>query len=250
MTNPGFLYSCITKQKYILTEAYATNTINFNSSINEIKKSSYPDSTGHQVYKKTINNIIFHVYVNKSYLFIVATEIENIDERAYEFLKCIQTRFSALKLDVNQSSSGPPMQATSSTNSIPLSKYCLNQSFKTELSSILNQYNTNKKIWATQQSMQSLNNIKNQVNEVTEIMRNNIDTVLDRGEALEDMICRADDLQATTNVFHQQTNQIHRTLYWRDVRLRIFLGVLVLVLIGLLIGWLVNKFRKDDAGEP
>lgn len=229
----GFLYACVTKAKHVLCEAYAMDSVNFSSSVNDIKKTAYQNSTGHQVYKKTINSIHFHVYVNKGFLFIVASELDNIDERAYDFLKCLQVRFTALRLDRTE----------------VFSKHCLNQNFKTELSTILTQYNTNKKIWATQQSMQSLNNIRNQVDEVTEIMRNNIDTVLDRGEALEDMICRADDLQATSTVFHQQTNQIHRTLYWRDVKIKIVIGIIVIVILALIIAGIVQKIKGSGGGD-
>ena len=114
------------------------------------------------IQKRNFNDIIFHIYSNNGFLFIVATEFTEVDEKAFDFLKCIQERYIALHLD----------------ESDHFSKGSLSQKFKTELSTIMNQYNTNKKIWVTQQSMQSLNQIKNQVDEVTEIMRDNVDTVL------------------------------------------------------------------------
>lgn len=182
---------------------------------------------------------MFH---NNNLNFIVATEIQNIDEKAYDFLKSIQTRFTALRLYQS-----PPLSDPSSHS---LSKLCLNQNFKTELTSILNQYNTNKKIWATQQSMQSLNQIRSQVDQVTEIMRTNIDTVLDRGEALEDMICRADDLQATSNQFHQQTTQIHRNIWWHNMKWKLILGLLIVGIIAILVLVIGHHTKPEPTPEP
>lgn len=238
-TSPGFLYSCVTKRKYTLCEAYTTSSINFTSSITEITKTSISNASSDRISKKSINNIHFHIYNSKGFLFIVATELEGIGDRAADFLRAIQTRFCALRLD-----------KSSVVENGQLSKLCLNSNFKTELSTILNQYNTNKKIWATQQSMQSLNQIRSQVDEVTEIMRNNIDTVLDRGEALEDMICRADDLQATSNVFQQQTTQIHRNIYWHNMKWKIILFCLLFLIFGLIIGAIVKKFHHGDEPDP
>ena len=76
--------------------------------------------------------------------------------------------------------------------------------------------------------MQSLGDIRSQVNEVTNIMRQNISSVLDRGEALEDIVTRANDLQATTDVFHRQTTHINRQLYWRNMKMRICVILVVL----------------------
>lgn len=97
----------------------------------------------------------------------------------------------------------------------------------------------------TQQSMQSLGQIRGQVNEVTNIMRQNIASVLDRGEALEDIVTRANDLQATTDVFHRQTTHINRQLYWKNMRMRICLIVMVLSIFAVIIIWASVKTAKD-----
>jgi len=224
-----FIYTCVSRKKAILAEAYAQNGYNFLSNVTEIlKNSTTSSSSGLSIQKRNFNDIIFHIYSNNGFLFIVATEFTEVDEKAFDFLKCIQERFIALHLD----------------ESDHFSKGSLSQKFKTELSTIMNQYNTNKKIWVTQQSMQSLNQIKNQVDEVTEIMRDNVDTVLNRGEALDDMICRADDLQATTNAFQQQTTQINRTLYWKNIRLKLIIALIIIVIIAIIVG--LSAHHKND----
>ena len=93
--------------------------------------------------------------------------------------------------------------------------------------------------------MQSLGQIRGQVNEVTNIMRQNIASVLDRGEALEDIVTRANDLQATTDVFHRQTTHINRQLYWRNMRMRFCVIFLVLSIIAVIIIWASVKTASN-----
>lgn len=164
-------------------------------------------------------NVFYHMYYTQGFLFIVATEIPEADEKAYEYLRSVQERFMVLRLNCMEN----------------YAKYSLSQHFKTELMTIMQQYNTNKKIWSTQLSMQSLGLVRDQVEEVTGIMRENVERVLDRGEALEDIVTRANDLQATTDVFHRQTAHINRHLYWRNFRFRLCLIFAVLVILTIII---------------
>jgi hypothetical protein len=175
-------------------------------------------------------NIEFHMYQSHGFLFLVATEIKQADDKAYEYLRSVQERFIALRLDSVEDQG---------------SKLSLNKHFKAELKNIMQQYNTNRKLWNTQQSMQSLGQIRGQVNEVTNIMRQNIASVLDRGEALEDIVTRANDLQATTDVFHRQTTHINRQLYWKNMRMRICLIAMVLSIFAVIIIWASVKTAKD-----
>ena len=93
--------------------------------------------------------------------------------------------------------------------------------------------------------MQSLGDIRSQVNEVTNIMRQNISSVLDRGEALEDIVTRANDLQATTDVFHRQTTHINRQLYWRNMKMRICVILVVLSIFAIIIIWASVKASEN-----
>jgi len=170
--------------------------------------------------KKVILNVDYHMFYHEGFVFLVATEVINADDKAYEFLRACYERFTALRLDRRER----------------YSKHCLKESFKTDLGSIMQQYNMNKKLWSTHQSMQSMGQIRQQVEEVTNIMRDNIDSVLDRGEALEDIVTRANDLQATTDVFHRQTTQINRQLYYRNRKLKlIIIGSIVFVVLLIII---------------
>ena len=112
----------------------------------------------------------------------------------------------------------------------------------------MNRFN-NKKYWTEVQD-DGLGNMRNQVNEVTGIMRQNIESVLQRGDALDDMVDRAGDLQATADVFHTQSTAINRTLFWKNVRQKLCIIVVFLVLFAILVIWMTVKFRPKPDVDP
>ncbi|XP_042198217.1 synaptobrevin homolog 1 isoform X2 [Callorhinchus milii] len=53
-----------------------------------------------------------------------------------------------------------------------------------------------------------LSDLQDQVDDVSGIMRQNIDKVLERGEKLDDLIVKTDDLQATLSGFKSNTGRL------------------------------------------
>ena len=241
--SPPFLYSCITKKKYILCETYTVNNLNLTSSINKIVNQSIKENsgatTGLKNYTQSINNVHFHILFENGINYVVATELIDVAEKAYSYLKSVKNRFAhEMKFEEKIND-----------NSISISKYCLNPQFKTELTSIITQFNNNKKLWASQNSMRELKQVQTQVTEVVEIMRNNIDQVLVRGDALDDMIDRADELQQQTHQFQQQTAQVHRSFWWRDFKWKLIMGTVVIIFLSLIVWWIASFFHHDKEPE-
>lgn len=147
-----FVYSCIaTRNQTILCEATnsesSTSETTLNSSVQEclrqtsLTMNSQQNSSKNQknnnsfeISKKSVMNIEFHMYQSHGFLFLVATEIKQADDKAYEYLRSVQERFIALRLDSVEDQG---------------SKLSLNKHFKTELKNIMQQYNTNRKLWNT-----------------------------------------------------------------------------------------------------
>lgn len=86
--------------------------------------------------------------------------------------------------------------------------------------------NQNKRIQETQ----------SQVNDVVNIMRDNVDKVLERDQKLSELGQRADDLQQTANQFEQHGKRLRRNYWWKNLKMSILLGVVGVLLIIIFIG--------------
>ncbi|CAO3587257.1 unnamed protein product [Absidia cylindrospora] len=78
-------------------------------------------------------------------------------------------------------------------------------------------------------------------------MQDNIDKVMNRGERLDDLRGKTEDLNATAGNFKRGANQVRRRMWWKDLKWKIIIGVTILVILGIIIGSIVGtQTHKDD----
>ncbi|KAH8556901.1 hypothetical protein BGW37DRAFT_474707 [Umbelopsis sp. PMI_123] len=82
--------------------------------------------------------------------------------------------------------------------------------------------------------------VQQQVDEVVNIMQDNIDKVMQRGERLDDLRGKTEDLQATAGHFRRGANQVRKRMWWKDLKWKIIIGVTILVILGIIIGSIVG----------
>uniref|UniRef100_A0A3B4F6U4 Vesicle-associated membrane protein 8-like n=2 Tax=Haplochromini TaxID=319058 RepID=A0A3B4F6U4_9CICH len=80
-----------------------------------------------------------------------------------------------------------------------------------------------------------LDQVQGQVNEVKVILTDNINKVLERGDRLDDLIGKTDDLQASADSFQRTSTRVARKYWWKNVKMMILIGVIVLIIIILII---------------
>jgi len=227
-----FLYSCIVYENLILTEAQTSNLSSLSASVQECIKYANSSEIGQKAVKFCALNIDFYISFYHCYHFIVATEQKNAFSVSARYLESLQQIFTKQKIE----------QCPKTT------KFCLNQYFKSELQACMSRFNS-KKHWTGVQD-DGLGQMRNQVNEVTGIMRQNIESVIQRGDNLDDMVDRAYDLQATADVFHTQSSSINRTLYWRNMRQKICIIGTFLIILTIMIIWFTIKHRSKPDVDP
>ncbi|CAO3696333.1 unnamed protein product [Umbelopsis ramanniana] len=82
--------------------------------------------------------------------------------------------------------------------------------------------------------------VQQQVDEVVNIMQDNIDKVMQRGERLDDLRGKTEDLQATAGHFRRGANQVRKRMWWKDLKWKIIIGVTILVILAIIIGSIVG----------
>ncbi|CAK1545657.1 unnamed protein product [Leptosia nina] len=73
-----------------------------------------------------------------------------------------------------------------------------------------------------------------QVDEVCEIMKSNVDKVLDRDAKLSELDDRANALQQGASQFEQQAKSLKNKFWLQNLKMMIIMGVIGIVIIGLL----------------
>ncbi|CAO3649940.1 unnamed protein product [Mucor hiemalis] len=87
--------------------------------------------------------------------------------------------------------------------------------------------------------------VQQQVDEVVNIMQDNIDKVMQRGERLDDLRGKTEDLQATSSHFRRGANQVRKRMWWKDLKWKIIIAVTILAILGIIIGSIVGTQSKQ-----
>ncbi|KAM9841186.1 vesicle-associated membrane protein 3 [Aulostomus maculatus] len=85
-----------------------------------------------------------------------------------------------------------------------------------------------------------LDQVQGQVNEVKVILKDNINKVLERGDRLDDLIGKTDDLQASADSFQRTSTRVARKYWWKNIKMMAIIGVVVTIILILIILFATN----------
>lgn len=105
-------------------------------------------------------------------------------------------------------------------------------SFNTELKKLMIDYGTTK---SGQQD--AINNVQNEIDNVRDIMTENIERVLERGERIDLLVDKTDRLGGSAREFRVRSKGLRRQMWWKNVKLMVLLIVVVIFLIYLFVGF-------------
>ncbi|XP_062268886.1 vesicle-associated membrane protein 8 isoform X2 [Platichthys flesus] len=77
--------------------------------------------------------------------------------------------------------------------------------------------------------------VQGQVNEVKVILTDNINKVLERGDRLDELVRKTDDMQASADSFQKTSTRVARKYWWKNIKLMIIIGIIVLIIVILII---------------
>ncbi|KAF6733614.1 Synaptobrevin [Oryzias melastigma] len=73
-----------------------------------------------------------------------------------------------------------------------------------------------------------------QVDEVVDIMRVNVDKVLERDQKLSELDDRADALQAGASQFESSAAKLKNKYWWKNCKMMIIMGVIGVIFVGVI----------------
>ncbi|KAM7340483.1 hypothetical protein ACRRTK_001098 [Alexandromys fortis] len=78
-------------------------------------------------------------------------------------------------------------------------------------------------------------NLKSEVEGVKNIMTQNVERILARGENLDHLRNKTEDLEATSEHFKTTSQKVARKFWWKNVKMIVIICVIVLVIIILIV---------------
>ncbi|OQD76392.1 hypothetical protein PENDEC_c004G06047 [Penicillium decumbens] len=101
--------------------------------------------------------------------------------------------------------------------------------FNGELRSLLQTYNTAP-------PADSLATARREIDSVRDIMTENIERVLERGERIDLLVDKTDRLGGSAHDFRIRSRGLRRRMWWKNIKLMVLLGVVIIFLLYLFIG--------------
>ncbi len=200
------IYALVARQDHVLAE-YTNSGLRGNfSTVTRylLKKIPTQDSKLSYVYDK----YVFHYVVSDSLTYLVMTDGEFSRQTAFKFLAEVQRRFVSTYGDRGKTAIA----------------FAFNADFQRVLQSQMDQFNAMR-------DDSRLQRVEHEVTQVREVMIENIDKVLERGERIELLVDRTDQLDQHAFKFKKQSTQLRRAMWWQNTKLMVLIGLAVIVLI-------------------
>ncbi|KAF9993539.1 hypothetical protein BGZ79_001764 [Entomortierella chlamydospora] len=89
--------------------------------------------------------------------------------------------------------------------------------------------------FSTNPNADRIKHVQGEIEQVKDVMVQNIERVLERGERIELLVDKTDNLNQQAFVFKRRSSMLKRTMWWKNVKLMVLLGVSIVVLTYLVI---------------
>jgi len=206
----SLVYSCISRGNVVLVEKGFGNDNYYNISAAVLSDLSFNMNR-----KTTVpqDNFLVHTTIEDGLCYLCISNKEMGRRVPYLYLDAIRNKF--------KESTGLYQRSQAAT------QFELNRNFSRNLGDMMNDFNDGKG--------DQLSTLQNQVGEVTGVMKQNIDKVLERGDKLDDLVDKSDNLQAGAATFKTTSKRISRKYYWQNKKMMIIIVIVVLVIITIII---------------
>ncbi|KAH7922537.1 synaptobrevin-like protein [Leucogyrophana mollusca] len=86
--------------------------------------------------------------------------------------------------------------------------------------------------------------IQAQIDDTVGIMRENITKVAERGERLDSLQDKTDNLAVSAQGFRRGANRVRKNMWWKDMKMRLIIGIAVAIIITIIVVSIVKATNK------
>lgn len=205
------VYGLVSRGKTVLAEFTQTSVTGNFPTVTRVLLSKIPAVDGRMTY--VYDNYVFHYIVQNSICYLCMSDELNKHRIPYAFLEDMKQNFLA------KYGTEKPLKAIA---------FSMNEEFSKIIKDRMEYYNS------PNPNVDSIGAVRNQIDEVKDIMVQNIEKVLERGEKIELLVDKTDRLSKQAFKFESTSKNLRRTLWWKSVRTIVCLtsvvGLLVFIL--------------------
>ena len=89
--------------------------------------------------------------------------------------------------------------------------------------------------------MDKLKRVQDEIDEATDVMRQNIEQVVGRGEHLEHLVDKSDNFSANARAFQKQSGDLRSALWWKNAKQMAMVVCFMLFLLVLVLFFVCGK---------
>ncbi|XP_059155870.1 vesicle-associated membrane protein 7-like [Physella acuta] len=197
------LYSVVARGTTVLAK-YASCAGNFTEVTDQILM-KIPQENSKLTYSH--GSYLFHYVTEDRIVYLCITDDDFERSKAFLFLNEIKRRFKA-------------QYGVRAQTALP---YAMNSDFSRTMASQMRSVSEDRP--------DQLNKVQDQVDELKEIMVKNIDQLAERGEKLELLVDKSEDLSANAVSFRKTSRNLARSLWWKNAKLLVIIGIVIIVVI-------------------
>jgi len=153
----------------------------------------------------------FHYVVASGICYLVMADRDMSRSLAFQFLDDVKKRF----------------QATYGESAKSAIAFAYNSEFQHVLQTYMEKFNSAKE--------DKLKKVNDELNSVKELMVNNLDAVLARGERIELLVDKSEGLDQHAFKFKKQSRALKTAMWWKNAKMLILIVVVVVILIYLIL---------------
>jgi len=200
------VYSLVSRGKTVLAE-YTQTSGNF-PTVTRVLLSKIPNVDGRMTY--VYDAYVFHYVVESGICYLCMSDEPSKHRIPYAFLQDMKLNFTT-KYGTEQ-----PLKAIA---------FSFNDEFSKVLKDRMEYYNS------PNPNIDNIGLVKSQIEEVKDVMVENIEKVLERGEKIELLVDKTDRLSKQAYKFESTSKNLRRTMWWKNFRQVMFLTIVVAAVV-------------------
>lgn len=199
------IYALVSRGTTILAEHFTT-TGNFTTVTRLILEKIDPARNDKRSY--VYNQHVFHYVIEDGLVFLCMADQDLQRRVAFAFLLNIKNRWRNVFQNRGQNAMA----------------YGMNEAFSQTLAKQMDYYSNDP-------NADSMNRVKGEIDEVKGIMTRNIEGLLERGEKIDLLVDKTDNLSHHAFKFQKKATKVKNKMWWQNMKMRIVLCIVFLVLI-------------------
>lgn len=218
-------YSCISRGTTILC-SHQTGSGSFENVVQSILKNIPTRNDGKTTYQS--ESYLFHCVIENGMIYLCAANPDFGKKQPYAYLAEIKRKFQS---------------GTLSMKAVNCGLHELDSEFGFIMAQDMEKF-------SKPGAGDHVSTLRSQVDDVKNVMTQNIERVLDRGERLENLIDKTEELEASSSQFQKTARKIRKKYWWKNTKMMIIIGVIVFIVLVVIVILILNGlkvFSKDDS---